>query len=262
MGLNRKERAPLFLVVLLASGLSVGCHSGVVLDSAAQGHFGIRLETLLKEEVNRERKARGLSVLRTEADLIAAARAHSRDMLRRNFFSHRNPDGLDAQRRVGQSHRRLIGTVGENLWAGSGYADRNELQLARLIFRSLMGSPSHRENILRPQFSHLGIGVSGDRGELRVTQLFASVTAYLRRPLPRQVRQGAPLDLAAEKKAPLRYEYWSIGGKRAAAGPFPVSGARAQAPRGVYQLRFHFPAGRSGRRTLFDVVYGPEIELR
>jgi uncharacterized protein YkwD len=114
--------------------------------------------------LNRERTKRGLKRLRNNKRLETAATKHSKDMVRRNFFSHDSPGGSTPGSRV-----RLTGylkgangfSVGENIAWGTGrYAT------AESIVDSWMNSPGHKANILHRAFDEIGIGVAlGAPGE-------------------------------------------------------------------------------------------------
>jgi uncharacterized protein YkwD len=124
-------------------------------------------ETSILSEVNRTRAAHGLPALRVDTRLQRAARAHSVDMLRRNYFSH----GAFARRlqRFGVRGARL----GENLaW---GYGPRAH---PGAIVGSWLRSPPHRANLLRPGFRRIGLAAPRGRfagldGALVVTADFA-----------------------------------------------------------------------------------------
>lgn len=113
--------------------------------------------------VNQERAKVGLPPLQPDPELTEVARLHSADMFARGYFSHSTPEGLSPFDRIengGVSYR----TAGENL------AHAPTLAIAH---NGLMNSPGHRENILRPEFGRLGIGIldGGPRG-LMITQNF------------------------------------------------------------------------------------------
>ncbi len=110
--------------------------------------------------VNNVRERSGLAPLRTNAKLAKAARLHSRDMARNDFFSHTSPTGSNAGDRV-QSVGYAFSNVGENLAAGQANAQQ--------VFRAWMDSPSHRASILNPNFREIGIGYEflfRDRGSV------------------------------------------------------------------------------------------------
>jgi uncharacterized protein YkwD len=121
------------------------------------------LEARMLQLVNQERKARGLGALRADPELTQVARAHSRDMLVRGYFSHVSPEGKDPFDRIRQANVKYL-TAGENL------AFATTLSQAH---KGLMDSPGHRANILRPAFGRVGIGImdGGRRGQM-VTQEF------------------------------------------------------------------------------------------
>jgi uncharacterized protein YkwD len=121
------------------------------------------LESRMLEMVNAERRAAGLKPVKADPELTQVARAHSRDMFARGYFSHVSPEGKDLGDRL---QRAKVGYLraGENL------------ALAPTLFgahNGLMHSPGHRANILRPQFGRVGIGIlDGGRHGLMVTQAF------------------------------------------------------------------------------------------
>lgn len=110
--------------------------------------------------LNAERRRRGMRPLKMNRRLSRAARRHSLDMARRNYFSHTSPSGssfVDRIRRAGYLRRARKWTVGENLaWGVGGRAS------AAATMRAWMNSPGHRRNILTRRFREIGIGISFD----------------------------------------------------------------------------------------------------
>lgn len=101
---------------------------------------------------NSERAGAGLPPLAADPRLTAAAQAHSADMVTRAFYAHTSPDGREPWDRAaaaGSRHR----TVGENIACGQ----RSPAE----VVRGWMDSPAHRANILKPAFTHLGVGFAG-----------------------------------------------------------------------------------------------------
>ncbi|WP_314414556.1 CAP domain-containing protein [Streptomyces kroppenstedtii] len=101
---------------------------------------------------NAERAAAGLPPLAEDPPLTRAAQAHSADMVARAFYSHTAPDGSEPWDRAAAagSARR---TIGENIACGQ----RSPAE----VVRGWMDSPGHRANILKPAFTHLGVGFAG-----------------------------------------------------------------------------------------------------
>jgi len=122
---------------------------------------------------NDVRRQHGLSSLSRQKALAAVSQAYSKDMLIHRFFSHTNPEGLDAGGRLKPFYSGPIYAWGENIWEGSNISTGDPDSLARLIMDSWMSSPGHRENILDPKYTDIGIGVAASGREIRATQLFA-----------------------------------------------------------------------------------------
>jgi uncharacterized protein YkwD len=124
--------------------------------SPAQTSAG-QLEDTVLCLVNRERTSRGLSRLRSNGKLDRAARGHSRHMVHAKFFSHDSPSGASVLERVKRKGYRSSGglMVGENIAWGSGrYATPAE------IVNGWMHSSGHRANVLRREFTEIGVGVA------------------------------------------------------------------------------------------------------
>ncbi|MFP5502695.1 MAG: CvpA family protein [Candidatus Sericytochromatia bacterium] len=107
------------------------------------------LEREMLDLVNQERAKAGLKPLAWDGRLAEVGRTHSRDMIERDYFAHVAPDGGTVATRVQAAGVRYL-LVGENL------AFAPTLGVAH---RGLMQSPGHRENILRPGFGRVGIGI-------------------------------------------------------------------------------------------------------
>ncbi len=115
--------------------------------------------------INKERQANGLNPLSMNSALSSASRLHSQDMINRGFFNHINPDGLTPSDRAKNAGYNFI-ILAENI-CGNPSIDAGHL--------SLMGSPSHRSNILNPSYKEVGIGIvdGGPYGKM-ITQMFGT----------------------------------------------------------------------------------------
>ncbi len=115
--------------------------------------------------VNEERVNEGLPPLRVDDRLVTVARDHSLDMFNRRYFSHVTPEGQDLSFRARQQNVEYR-IIGENL----GYAPDVEM-----AHTGLMNSDAHRQNILDPTFTRIGIGIiDGDVYGKLFTQIFAN----------------------------------------------------------------------------------------
>lgn len=115
--------------------------------------------------VNQARANAGLPPLQVSSQLTKAARAKSRDMIEKNYFSHTSPtygSFTDLLSYFGISYR----SAAENLAMNSNGSVTGAHDM-------LMASPGHRTNILGGSYSHIGVGIQvrGD-GSLFYTQLF------------------------------------------------------------------------------------------
>jgi uncharacterized protein YkwD len=108
--------------------------------------------------LNGERRDRGLGTLKVNRKLGKAASAQAADMVKREYFSHRNPEGRNSTDRIRSAGYMSGGgrwTVGENLAWGVG-----ELASARGLVNAWMNSPPHRANILKPAYREVGIAIA------------------------------------------------------------------------------------------------------
>jgi uncharacterized protein YkwD len=114
---------------------------------------------------NAERQARGLAPVEWSAPAAEAAYLHSVDMASRGYFDHASPEGRTVANRL-QDQGVLWLWVGENLSRGSGRCD------PRGVMEAWLDSPTHRDTLLHPLWSHLGVGVHFGPGGPYWTQVF------------------------------------------------------------------------------------------
>lgn len=140
-----------------------------------------KLELKVHDLTNMERQKKGLSTLKYDNRLSEIAKKHSEDMVKREFFSHVNPDGQDPTARgkaTGYPIRKDQGNfysigLGENLFLTTTYKSmtyiNGELKscewlslddIAKSTVDGWMNSPNHRKNMLDPRFDREGIGVA------------------------------------------------------------------------------------------------------
>jgi uncharacterized protein YkwD len=114
--------------------------------------------------INHARTSRGLRRVGVVAVLERASRSHSRDMLKRDYFSHSSYGGaLYAARLLSFGYSRAgcaCWQVGEVIGWGRGSA-----VTARSVFGQFMRSRVHRTVILQRSFRDVGVGAA--MGSLR-----------------------------------------------------------------------------------------------
>jgi uncharacterized protein YkwD len=169
--------------VLLAASLAPAAwgqlriQSGALTDALKDNlRHPHKLEELIFQLTNEARRQNGLPDLEPDEALSAAAQNYSDELLKGNFFSHKDLQGRGPQQRLDEEQpakQAYAYRVGENIAGFSGLDYSDTKTIARMIMDGWMTSPGHRQNILQPLYTHLGVGVSIQGNQLRVTQEFA-----------------------------------------------------------------------------------------
>lgn len=131
-----------------------------------------KVEDLVFDLTNQARRAEGLAPLLKDEELRDVARAYSDDMLLRRFFDHTTPEGVAFDERIADQYHHRVYMVGENIWYAVGYNASKIQRLAKEIVADWLSSPSHRANLLDPDYTHLGVGISARHQTIRATQEF------------------------------------------------------------------------------------------
>lgn len=150
------------------------------------------LERKIHALINAERRKRGLAPLDWDEALARVARGHSRDMAKRNFFSHNSPEGHDFSFRYAAGNYKCGVRVGSVIYTGAENIFQNNLydsvttvngreyfgwnseeEIAETTVGGWMKSTGHRKNILTPHWGREGIGVAvTPDGKVYITQNF------------------------------------------------------------------------------------------
>lgn len=107
------------------------------------------IEKAVLDLTNVERQKSGLKPLQSDAKLMNSARQKSTDMASKGYFSHTSPtygSPFDQMKSNGISYK----SAAENIAMGQRSAEE--------VVKGWMESPGHRQNILTPGFTHIGIG--------------------------------------------------------------------------------------------------------
>jgi uncharacterized protein YkwD len=123
-------------------------------------------EARIVKFTNDNRVKNGCAPVRTEAKLTTAARAHSVDMAKKNYFSHTGKDGSTFLVRAKRSGYTTA--ISENIaW---GY------RTPEAVVTAWMKSPGHKANIVNCKAKSVGVGLGKKAdGTPYVTQIFGSV---------------------------------------------------------------------------------------
>lgn len=127
------------------------------------------LERRLAELVDRDRARAGLPPLLRDARVAAAARRHSEEMAATGVVTHVSPRTGGTVERLQAARLSPPPTVAaENVGSAASPEDAQQ---------GFMASPGHRNNVLSPAVTHVGVGVAAGRAEngmvpLYFTQIF------------------------------------------------------------------------------------------
>lgn len=101
--------------------------------------------------VNVERERAGLAPVTQNQTLENQATQYACEMIVYDFFAHENPvTGTELRDRAEEFEYEFL-IIGENLAAGQSTPEQ--------AMSDWMNSPGHRDNILRPEFTEMGVGV-------------------------------------------------------------------------------------------------------
>ncbi|AFG36981.1 CAP domain-containing protein [Spirochaeta africana] len=135
------------------------------------------VEEKILEIVNAERATQGLPALIPSTALAVVARDHSTDMGQRSFYSHVDPDGVTPNDRITAAlgDRYYLSGTSENIAyteSSRGFTYEEYTAIANQLMTGWMNSPGHRANILRPDSTHIGIGLHRSGNRIYATQKF------------------------------------------------------------------------------------------
>lgn len=118
-------------------------------------------EQKVVELTNAERAKQGLKPLKLDTELSKVARIKSQDMKDKNYFDHNSPtygSPFDMMKKFGISYNY----AGENIAQGQRSPEE--------VVKAWMNSQGHRENIMNPNYTHIGVGHVADNNYW--TQMF------------------------------------------------------------------------------------------
>lgn len=177
--LLRTPALVLFLIVIYLANSIVG------LFPVAQVRAEINIEQLLDQH-NVERKKFNLPPLKVNTALNNSAQQKAVAMLRADCWSHYCPDGQSPWDFFGEAGYNYI-YAGENL--AEGFFDTDAAVVA------WMNSPTHRENMLRPEFEDVGFGIV--QGKFQGLENNVIIVVHFATPQPPVPENVAVLELDA-----------------------------------------------------------------
>lgn len=181
-----------------------------------------RLKQHIFQLINQQRKSQGLRPVELDDFASKVAERHAHEMLESEFTSHWNQAGLKPYMRY--SFAGGIDAVGENVagkWSNSGF-DPSRIpliveQLHLAMFNEAPPNDSHRQTILSPEYTHVGLAVAFNERRVQIAQEF--VARYVEiEPIERKIKLGKDITLRGE----LLYEGTSIHTITIAYEPLPT----------------------------------------
>lgn len=119
-------------------------------------------EQTILDDTNAERKKAGLSALKPNAQLFAAARGHSTNMAKENKMEHQLLGKGPAERIAATGYKAMAGR--ENIAFQYTVSE---------VVANWMQSEHHRDNILADDIGEIGVGIANDtEGHPYYTQVF------------------------------------------------------------------------------------------
>jgi len=159
---------PLIVVFLSLTGFpSTAAGSSKITYGDTRG-----IESKFFNQVNRERRKRGLRPLNDDRVLSRVSLQHSIKMAEEEELSHTFPSYQSLRERL-QTAGLLVSKAGENIAYCKAY-------LLDIVHDGFMESPSHRDNILNPDFTHCSIKIVKKDRDIYITQEFAQLVTPLR----------------------------------------------------------------------------------
>lgn len=154
-----------------------------------------KIEKEILKFTNQERTKRGLKALTFNPELQELAKIHNKNMNDHDFFDHEDQNGMKIGERRKAFFPEIIGGIGENIAFNKGYEIEGT---AKRLVKQWMNSPGHRENILRKEFTQLGVGVLVEGNEIYGTQVFGNLVAKSLTPIPQKLDFGTEKEFTFE----------------------------------------------------------------
>ena len=137
--------------------------------------------------VNQERASKNLPALALNKSLNSVADLKVNDMLAKDYFEHTSPSGVTPWHWFKQIGYNYV-FAGENLAMGFTQTDA--------VFEAWMNSPSHRDNILNPNFQEMGLAVKSgeiqDREDTLAVLVFGKPASAVSQPKNQIAQSPAP----------------------------------------------------------------------
>ena len=117
--------------------------------------YSAKVAVALIKETNERRADNGLAAVSEDPLLNKVAQAHAIDEATRDYWNHRNPEGMGSRDRVLAASGIAVTAGGENSAVANSLDDRT----AAVVVRSFEFHPGHRELLLSAEVQQIGVGI-------------------------------------------------------------------------------------------------------
>jgi uncharacterized protein YkwD len=197
------------LFALLASLITFGATFAQGDGAADETRMTLRAEML--RMINRDRQSFDLRPVELDPDSSAMADAYCRQQIRNRTSGHFTLDGQAPYMRYSVAGGNDGLSENAAAWSASfGFSDRALLDMMRRSETAMMSEApphdGHRQTILDPSATHVGIGVAWEGGEFRIAQEFIRRYVDWVRPLLRRATSGERLLCSGRPKGGYQVE--------------------------------------------------------
>lgn len=193
----RKPALVIYTLFLLAFNLG---YSAYFPNSVSQVAASSITAATLISLTNAERQNLGLTTLKTDARLTAAAFAKANDMIAKDYWNHFGPNGETPWQFITGAGYTYI-YAGENLAKGFSTSEG--------VHQAWMASPTHRANVVNSNYRDIGIAVV--EGELLgeqttlVVQMFGAQSSSSQTPrTPQPSGSNTPLPVVQDEEGEIK----------------------------------------------------------
>jgi uncharacterized protein YkwD len=138
-----------------------------------------QLRGRLLELINQDRQSMGEAVVAADPQLDRASQSHSEEMIAQGYIGHNSP--------LSGTPQMQANAFGVSELVAQNIAISRSLENSQ---RELMSSPGHRKTMIKPDWTHVGLGIAAaPDGFLYITQNFF-VRRFEIEPLPAKIKVG------------------------------------------------------------------------
>jgi uncharacterized protein YkwD len=185
--MSDRPRLPLLVAVVFALTSVAALAQPSTVTAWSAGSFSSSSEQLIAL-TNRSRAAAGLRSLKVDSTLTSIARWRSKDMIRRDYFSHTIPGYGSVFKRL-DAKGYCYKVAGENI----GWNTYPDGDATAAIHQMFMDSSGHRKNILGRAWDVIGVGAyKGSDGKKMWTVLFADKCGSTSKATPKPTPKPMP----------------------------------------------------------------------